>query len=100
MELKIETRQEEPLLSRTKIIANITFDKATPSYKDLIPQIASSVKKEESLVIIRRMKNYFGSRKAQVLAYAYNDENSRNVIEPKKKEKKAKEAKPKAEKKG
>lgn len=93
MEMKIENRQEEPLLARVKIVAEVAFDKTTPSYKELIPQIASSVKKEENLVVIRRIKNYFGARRAQVLAYAYNDENSKKMTEPRVKEKKAKEKK-------
>lgn len=93
MDLKILDKKHEPLLSRTKITASVSFDTATPSYKDLAPQLASAAKTQENLVVIRSMKNYFGARKADVTAYAYNDEDSRKLIEPKVKEKKAKEKK-------
>lgn len=93
MELKILDKKQEPLLSRVKITASVSFDTATPSYKDMMPQIASAAKTQENLVAIRTVKNSFGARKAEITAYAYNDENSKMLIEPKVKEKKAKEKK-------
>ena len=93
MELKILDKKQEPLLSRTKITASVSFDTATPSYNDLMPQIVSAAKTQENLVAIRTVKNSFGARKAEITAYAYNDENSKALIEPKVKEKKTKEKK-------
>ncbi|MBI2130449.1 hypothetical protein HYU10_01645 [Candidatus Woesearchaeota archaeon] len=100
MELKIEKKEKEPLLSRTKIVARLSFENETPSYKEITPQIAAAAKKEEGLVVIRTVRNYFGDRKAEVTAYAYDDENSKNLTEPKKKSREKKEKAAPAAKKG
>ena len=54
MNLNIREKKEEPLLSRTKIIAEIIFDKETPSKKDIKSTIVSSLKSSENLVVVRR----------------------------------------------
>ena len=84
------------MLSRTKIEATLDFEKATPSYQEVTPLIAAQLKADEKLVAIKHIYNYFGDKKAQIIAYVYSDEAKRQFIEPKlkvKKEKKAKAAK-------
>ena len=86
-------KKEEPLLSRTLINAVVDFENATPSYPEITSLIATSLKSDEKLIAVRHIYSLFGSRKAKVIAYAYNDEKRKQFIEPKLKEKKAKEAK-------
>ncbi len=93
VQINIVSKKEEPLLSRAMIKATIDFDKSTPSYPEVISMIASQLKTEEKLVAIRHIYSYFGSRKAEVVAYIYPDENKKQFIEPKIKEKKEKPAK-------
>ena len=93
MEFNITSKKEEPLLSRTMIKANISFEKMTPSYQELIPLIASTVKADEKLVAIRHVYTSFGNRNAEVTAYIYKDESKKQFIEPKLKEKKDHKAK-------
>ena len=90
MQLTIINKKEEPLLSRTMINGILEFEKATPSYQEVIPLIATDLKKDEKLIAIKHIYNLFGDRKAEVLAYIYNDENKKQLIEPKVKEKKEK----------
>ena len=92
MELTITNKKEEPLLSRTELKANVSFDKSTPSYKDISSLIASKIKADEKLVVIKHVYTSFGNRNAEVIAFVYKDEDKRQFIEPKLKEKKTKEA--------
>ena len=96
MQINVTSKTEEPLLSRTKIEATLEFEKVTPSYPEVTSLIAAQLKSDEKLVAIRHVYNYFGDRKARVIAYIYSDEAKKQFIEPKlkaKKEKKAKAAK-------
>ena len=91
------SKREEPLLSRTKVYASIEFEKGTPSYSEAISMLTSHLKADEKLIAIRHIYNEFGTKKAEVIAYLYKDENSKHDIEPKvkgkKEEKKQKEKK-------
>ncbi len=93
LELTITSKTEEPLLSRTMLKANVSFEKSTPSYQELASLIASKIKSDEKLVAIRHIYTSFGNRNAQITAYIYKDENKKNFIEPKVKEKKDAKAK-------
>ena len=93
LELDIISKTEEPLLSRTMLKANVSFEKATPSYRELTSLIASKAKADEKLVAIRNVYTSFGNKSAQITAYIYKDENKKQFIEPKIKEKKDAKAK-------
>ena len=74
----------------------VKFDKATPSYQELMPMLANHLKIDEKLIVIRHVYTSFGESNAKVIAYAYKDEKMKEFIEPKvkkKKEKKTKEVK-------
>ena len=88
MQMNVTNKKEEPLLSRTMITATLEFEKATPSYPEVAALLAGSLKKDEKLIAIRHVYNSFGSKKAEVVAYLYNDENKKQFIEPKLKGKK------------
>lgn len=79
--------------------AIVEFDKATPSYAEVTPLLASNLKVDEKLVAVRHIYNLFGAKKAQIMAYIYSDEAKKQFIEPKVKEKVKKEAKAKVPKK-
>ena len=96
MQLSITSKKEEPLLSRTMFKAIAEFEKTTPTYQEATSMLASHLKMDEKLIAIRHIYTTFGDKKAEIIAYAYNDEAKKQLIEPKinaKKEKKAKEAK-------
>ena len=96
VQINVTNKKEEPLLSRTMVTANLEFEKATPSYPEVTTLLATNLKTDEKLVAIKHIYNLFGSKKAEVIAFVYSDENKRQFIEPRlkvKKDKKAKEAK-------
>jgi ribosomal protein S24E len=90
MNLSITHKNSEPLLSRTMVIASMEFENATPSYTEITKAVASHMKADEKVVAIRTVKNHFGSKTADVIAYVYSDEAKKQLIEPKVKEKKVK----------
>ena len=95
LQINITNKKEEPLLARTMVKAIVEFEKATPSYQEVTSLLASNLKANEKLIAIRHIYNSFGAKKAEVIAYVYIDEAKKQFIEPKIKEKKAKEAKKK-----
>ena len=94
----ITSRKEEPLLSRTMLKAELEFDSATPSNSEVTQLLAAHLKVDGKLIAIRHIYTHFGSRKADIIAYSYPDENKKNFAEPKKKGKKEKEPKQEAKK--
>jgi ribosomal protein S24E len=88
MKLTITEKKEAPLLSRTEVKAELTFDKATPSTEQLKQQLASTLSADQKLIVIKKINTSFGSTKADTVAYVYSDEKSMKLIEPKQKEKK------------
>jgi microtubule-associated protein 1 len=97
MEVKILDKKDEGLLSRTSIKADVTFKGVTPSKEELKKQIASLLKADEKLVVVKNVRTFFGKEEAEVAAYQYESEEDLKKIEPKKKA--AKEKAPKEEKK-
>ena len=93
IQLSITSKKEEPLLARTMVKASLEFEKSTPSYAEVTSLLAGNLKSDEKLIAIRHIYNSFGAKKAEVIAYLYNDEAKKQLIEPKLKVKKEKEAK-------
>jgi small subunit ribosomal protein S24e len=87
MQLKITEKREEELLSRTAIKLHIIFDKATPSKEELKKAIASELKADENLVVVKDIYTEFGNSEADVNAYVYTSKEEMQKIEPKPKKK-------------
>jgi len=85
MELKITEKKEEPLLSRVLITAEAAFENATPSNKEVKAKLASALKADEKLIVIKHIYTGFVQRKAKVIAYVYSSEEEQKKIEPKEK---------------
>ena len=97
MAFKIVSQEEEPLLSRIRVKAELFFENATPSNAEVAKQIASSLKKDESLVVIKKIATHYGEKMADVDAVVYENKEAKESIEAKTKhmrdaEKKAAEA--------
>ena len=93
MELKILSEEEAPLLSRRKIVADATFSGATPSKKEVWKQLASALKTDEKLVVVKNIRTSFGNQQARVVALQYTSEEEMKRIEPAPKKEKAGEKK-------
>ena len=80
-------------MSRTKVEAEIVFEKATPSNEEIKNKLAQSLGKDEKLVVIKNVHTSYGLKKAKSVSYVYEDEKLKEKIERKiKKEKKVKAA--------
>ena len=88
--LNVTNKKDEPLLGRTLVNATLEFEKSTPTYAEVTQKLAHALKKDEKLLAVRHVYTDFGHKKANVVAYVYNDEAKKQFVEPKVKEKKAK----------
>lgn len=98
MQLTITETTEKPILSRTEYLANLEYDKETPSGEQVKDALLAKAKlKDKKLIIIKKIDNIYGEHKAKVCAYAYSDKDSMMKIEGLKEKvapKKEAEAKP------
>ena len=92
MELKIINKKEDPLLSRTKVEIEITFDKATPSKAEIKSRLGKDLGKEEKLIVVKGIYMEYGLKKAKNLSYVYESEEALKRIEVGKKEESKTEA--------
>lgn len=99
MEFKITEKKEAILLSRKEITAIIAFKGATPSKEVIKKELASALKANEKLIVIKYVYTSFGSEAAKVIAYQYATEEDMKRIEPKEKIKKEKAPKEEKQKK-
>lgn len=79
--MEIKEKKEQPLLSRTEITAFVSYEGATPSRTDLKKQLASLVKVDEKLIVIRTIDVAYGETTAKIFAYAYKNEEDMKRIE-------------------
>ncbi|MBI2523319.1 hypothetical protein HYW19_02945 [Candidatus Woesearchaeota archaeon] len=98
MDLKILSKKEEPLLSRTKLEAEVSFDKATPSKSEIRNALAKSLGRDEKLIVVKGIHTGYKVRKAKHVSYVYENEEIMKSIEPRHKEHKEIKAESKGQK--
>lgn|SRR3989338_8571791 len=96
MELSINEKKDNGLLSRTEICGTLTFQNATPSNIDVAKNLATKLAADEKLVVIKKIKTKFGAKSADLCAYVYKDAATLKRIEPKVGKKAAEKAAKKA----
>lgn len=80
MDVKILS-QEKTALPRQEVLAEVSYEEVTPSRAQLKKSVAAKTKSKEALVIVKTIKNHYGSRKSIVTAYVYDSEDSMKAIE-------------------
>ncbi len=90
MEFKIIKNEKNVLLSRSEGTARLNSP-TTPSYTELKKKLSEELKKEESLIKIKKIVQKFGSNGMDAYFYVYDNEEAFKRIE---KEKKKKETAP------
>src|SRR3989338_1456729 len=83
MELSINEKKDNGLLSRTEICGTLSFQNATPSNADVAKNLASKLAADEKLVVVKKIKTKFGAKSADLCAYVYKDASALKRIEPK-----------------
>ncbi|RLE47806.1 hypothetical protein DRJ25_01530 [Candidatus Woesearchaeota archaeon] len=88
MEINITEEKNNEFLKRKELKGTITFTAATPSKTEVTKKLSEMTKTDEKLTLVKHIHTQFGSQKAKFIAYIYENEEMKNKIEPKKKEKK------------
>jgi|GEM_PF-3203320 len=96
MKLKIESKEDKPLVDRYELKVKIEEVEATPSNDYIKKEIAKSTGKPEDMIVVKKILQEFGKKTAEALVYVYNSVESLKKFEPKKKEKKAQAGAPPA----
>lgn len=91
--MEITKKHDQPLLSRMIVSGSVAFDGATSSNDKLSKDIASSLKIDSSLVVMKSIRTLFGKNIATFEAAVYKDNQAREQIEVKTKKQKEAEAK-------
>ncbi len=92
MQLKLLEKKENPLLSRSEVKGELTFDGATPKEADVKKLLATTTKSDEKLVKVKNIYTHNGHQKADIHAHIYTDEKVMKELEKEKKKKGDKKA--------
>lgn len=71
MKVTITEKQDNALLQRLEISGNVEFEGATPSNNDVAAEIASQVKSDGSLVVVKHIYTQFSTQTAKFDAVVY-----------------------------
>lgn len=82
MNINIESKKENALLSRTEIKADLTYEGVTPSRIELKKKITAILGAKEELVVIKKIEVAYGFQKAVVTAYVYKTKQELDKLEP------------------
>jgi ribosomal protein S24E len=92
LHLEITQKKENILLSRIELEAVIKFEKSTPSIEEVKQALSKSLEVEKDLIAVKKIATSFGHSSAVVTANQYFSKEDMQRIEPKRKEKKDKNA--------
>lgn len=76
MELAVKDKSENKAIGRTEFVCELSFDKATPSRKQIREAVCAAVGCSPELLVIVSANGNFGSQKATVSAHVYKDKQS------------------------
>ncbi len=72
LDIKIEQKKEQPLLSRVMLKGFVGFEKSTPSRSDFRKKLSEMLKEDEKKVAVSSISTLFGEKKASFEAHVYN----------------------------
>lgn len=73
MKIKIVEKEDQPLLRRQNIKADVEFEKEVPNRALIREHIAKALNSNQEMVIVKTIKSSFGSKTANVIVHAYSD---------------------------
>lgn len=92
MELTIKKKTESPLLSRTRVTAEATYQGPTPTESAVKDSLASKLSVDKNLVSVRHVYTRFGKQFAKIIAHVYDNKKDMDLYEVKtKKQRKTEE---------
>ncbi|MFH1409322.1 MAG: hypothetical protein ABIH34_05420 [Nanoarchaeota archaeon] len=82
MNLIITKQEENALLKRQDVEADLSFEQKTPSRKEVKKALASHIKVTENLIVIRDIRTQYGFQTAKVSAHVYHTAEAVQEFEP------------------
>ena len=82
MDIQITEKKTNLFFKRDEVYGTISFEKQTPSRKELQEKLSSSLKVKPELVSVRKIDNIFGDRKSKFVAFAYENQEALDKVEP------------------
>lgn len=79
MELAITDKKENKSLARTELTCSISFDKASPSRKDIRDAICAATGVPPEQLVVISILGSFGTQKATVTAHSYASKEAAGV---------------------
>jgi len=81
MDIEVLKKAGEPLMKRTSFQAKVVFEGKTPSRHDMIKTLCQKLSSKENVTIIRKINTDYGSERAILTGYVYEDETVMNKLE-------------------
>jgi len=81
MNVEIANKKQEPLMKRIYFEAKLIFEGKTPSRLDIKKDLCHHLSSKEALTVIRKIITDYGSERAIVSGYAYDDEAAMKKLE-------------------
>ncbi|MEM4295781.1 MAG: hypothetical protein QXS91_03170 [Candidatus Anstonellales archaeon] len=82
MKINIITKNDNNAIGREEYIADLHFDKATPTRAEIKSAIISAIGKDPELTIIKKIEQRAGLRAIRVTFYVYADKEVLKRVEP------------------
>lgn len=83
MEISILSKENNPLFKRTEYIIEISFNSSTPKREEIRQAIIEKTGVSPELLIIKKIQQHTGMRRARVIAHSYKDKEFMLRVEPK-----------------
>ncbi len=83
MNISITAKNENKLLSRMDIAAELSFEKATPSENEVKEGLSKALEVDKELIVIQKIATSFGMTQAKVAAHQYFNKEDILKLEPK-----------------
>jgi len=83
MDIEVLKKSNEPLMHRTHFEAKVIFEGKTPSRTDMIKNLCQKLSSKENMTVIRKIATDYGSERALMNGYVYDNEKTMDTLERK-----------------
>ena len=81
MDIEVLKKSNEPLMHRTHFEAKVVFEGKTPSRIEMIKNLCQKLSSKENMTIIRKIITDYGSERALMNGYVYDNEKTMDTLE-------------------
>jgi len=83
MDIEVIKQSKEPLMNRSYFEAKIVFQGKTPSRIDMKKDLCKKLESKDNLTVVRKIDNDYGTERAVISGYVYDDEATMKNMENK-----------------